>query len=74
MDCNQIIMSASGLDAIESLLSLQAALLWSLAVQECALFKDWPQSALDWPSWPTAFAKQELILLEDQQVLFRGPR
>ena len=52
----------------------QAALLWSLAVQECSMYKDWPHTALDWPAWSTLLAKQELIMLEEQHLLFRGPR
>ena len=38
------------------------------------MYKEWPQSALEWHSWPTIAAKQDLILMEDQNLLFRGPR
>lgn len=43
---------------------LQAALLWCLAVQECAMYVDWPGAALRY--WPEEW--------EGAQLLFRGPR
>lgn len=45
-------------------LVLQAALLWCLAVQECAMYVDWPVSALR--HWPEES--------DGHTVLFRGPR
>ena len=45
--------------------SLQAALIWCLAVQECAIYAEWPHSAIKF--WPTERDGRD-------RVLFRGPR
>lgn len=49
---------------ILAMVCAQAALLWCLAVQECAMYVDWPGAALRY--WPEEW--------EGAQLLFRGPR
>ena len=50
---------------VRTLLCVQAALHWCLAVQECALYTEWPATALKY--WATERDSRD-------HVLFRGPR
>ena len=52
--------------------SLQAAVLWCLAVQECSMLWDWPYSALKY--WATERDARASERTSDHGLLFRGPR
>ena len=58
-------MSPNSGASLTPLPSPQAALLWCLAVQECAIYAEWPHSTLKF--WATERDSRD-------RILFRGPR